>query len=455
MRKRAIWVSYLPENSSEEDSHWLRPCTPIGVGTRYVEALTGYITRLAELHWMTVTPFMHDVLESFLPEQFRFKYKMVRTNQYLINGYGRFAQRISQAVTNATSAFNASHLTFTPWQNAFDPQGHGLLRDHLCWCKSCWREDTNLGISPYVRLSWVSQQVSICTLHDRALEHFCYHCGASQNVMPTLPLPWMCQRCGLDLREGRVSKKLKKRGDKQNYWAANTVERLIERSCAIGRSIDQNKVAMVLRDICEAEFEGDSYRFSKEVNIRQPYIWRWMDGSSKPTFPSFLDLSYRLGVPPDGLLLSENRPIIDIRPSRIRKQRVFVEMRKLTEHEKKRMSAVLNRVIREEAEPPPLLSEVAKEIGVSVAVIKYHFANKAEIIKKRSDDWRNMIRTNRELERIERALDGANELIRMGIYPSERRLREFSYVRPSDLRRPEILKALRELQDQHSDLPTK
>jgi hypothetical protein len=77
--------------------------------------------------------------------------------------------------------------------------------------------------------------------------------------------------------------------------------------------------------------------------------------------------------------------------------------------------------------------------------LKYHFPDEYRIIKNRGEAWREHCRSLEGKRRIEALIAGVDELLSKGIFPGERQLKQLK-VRPSDLRRPEILKLLRELQ---------
>jgi len=441
---RKVRFELLPEDSVKSPLPKLRDLGPLGLGSGQVESLTSYITRLAESHWMASTRFVASVLIDYIPKDLGFDMKQTSSTYYMSNGYGVYAKRLASAISHSNIGVHGEYLTFLPWGKAFDSKGHGLVENHLCWCKSCWREDVSQGNSPYVRLAWQSSQVKVCTKHNERLEEFCPHCGKGQMVLPSIPRAWICQKCGHDLYVGRGGRRLKPANNELLYWTADAVEKLVTRTCGMMEEIPENRIEEVLRLICEKEFQGDSLRMSKALKVNHQNLKNIMLGNRLPTLYVFMDLAYRLGVPPDQLLIDYEQPIVDLREYRLKEQRYFVKMSKLSHLKIQKIKAELTRILRSRNKNPSSLSEVARNLALGVKVLREHFPKESQKIQDNKKIWHEKNKIKRETDRVGRVLKVAEEIYANGEYPSERRIKKWPGIKANDLRRSEVINALRD-----------
>ncbi len=93
-----------------------------------------------------------------------------------------------------------------------------------------------------------------------------------------------------------------------------------------------------------------------------------------------------------------------------------------------------------------MVSEISKSLGISFTCLNNNFPEEYALLKKRADEWRNHIRTKEGKQRIEVLTNNITEMTRLGIYPSDRKIRGFGYVRPSDLRNSKFVDVIRKLQ---------
>jgi len=427
------------------------PLEPRGVGSGQLECLTGYVMRLADFHSMTTGSFMNQVLKPLMIDSKCPKYNF--NSAFRIgNGFGCFAKRLCESVTRATSEVGARFLTFMPWSNIVDRQAHGLLKAHLEWCTTCWQEDAALGESPYIRLTWLVQSVAICPHHHRALHSFCPHCGNHQRIFHGFPRPWICQSCGASLIEARRGQHLNKTQGKKDYWVSMAIERLIGRTNGAGLYLPANSLKHALQHLVLTHAQGSFAKLSRYTEIDPIYLKKWSTGQTHPSLTALLDLCYRIDVPPDALLL--DGPSLTS-PDNWRKtgKPHFVSLVKLNKFQLGTMKATLQQIITKNPDPPPLISDVAESLGITFTVLNYHFPDEYRIIKQRSVAYRQYLRTVEGKIRMEKFVASVEALLDQGIYPSERQLKQLGYVRSGDLRRPELIEKLRELQNKYEDCP--
>lgn len=428
------------------------PIEPRGVGTEYLESFTSYWSRLADSQWMSTHNFYRYVILPKIPSRYTIPKHDSPRVMYACNGYGKIAERTSSGLTEASGLFHTNALTYLPWSEILDPKGHGLIRRHRFWCTSCWKHDEEMGRRPYVRLSWASQHVEVCTIHNRFLHSFCPHCGGPQDMLSWLPRIWICQHCGKDLHDQSSGKRLTQKGQKKRIWVTRAVEALIRRTCAQNRWIEKDSFISSVFALAETHFNGDYRKLAKELNLHPNSIKGWT-GAVLPTLPVMLDFCYRIDVPPDQLLLDKEGTLTQPEMWRKHKSPHFVSMNKLSKDKKQEISHHVKKLIKEQLEPPPLIVDICRELGITHNVLRYHFPDEYALISRRAAEWRNHVRTLEGKKRIEAVTNGVISLIKQGLRPSHRKLMEYRFVRPSDLRRPEVVEHLRKLQEQYSGLP--
>src|SRR5947199_277732 len=172
---------------------------PIGVGSPFVESLTSYASRLAEVHAVRVPDLAGHVLAKCAPHDAPIisaradDYRMgsgFHPGTHAINGLAEDARRWIMAVETATKLTGLRLLTLMPLQLIFSKQS--LLRKRQAWCPNCFSEWRQSGLLLYLPLLWHLQMVTICSRHRRRLEESCPPCNQRLGVVyattrPILP----------------------------------------------------------------------------------------------------------------------------------------------------------------------------------------------------------------------------------------------------------------------------
>jgi transcriptional regulator with XRE-family HTH domain len=447
---RDMQVSILPTiDAPRQFLSRLEPLVPKGLGTGQLECLTGYLCRLADHHWLT--PYaLRKYAESYHLGSSSQPLKYYSLRELILNGHGSTTLRLATALNNATGRSDLLNLTFYHWAPALDKVGKGLLHQSLHWCSQCWKEDNDRDGEPYVRLAWMSSAASCCPMHNRLLNHECPHCLTEQRGCPSLPRPWICQQCGYELFKKGVgyAASIKSRPNKKQIWYARSIEKLILRTCVNEEKIQESCTEKIIDELAVRYAFGSSIELGSKLNIKARYLENWRTGKSRPTLLSLADLCYRLDIPLDQLLIDSD---ILTDPALWRELEFphFIDFKKLSFDRKSEIKKSLQKIISSPPNIPPSVSEIASTFNISYTTLNSHFAKEYKILKKRALEWRTQRRVNNYEDRLQKLMKGIRELVKTGIYPSERQLRRYGYLTPSDLRRPEILSKLKELQSRH------
>lgn len=427
------------------------PSVPRALNSGNVEALSSFLCRQAEDVMELAHPYSRNLLNMHLkPDQLPACPKIPAVGMHCCNGIGIMANRYTEALNIASDgSLDSRYLTLLPLEYLSDYRGRGFLKSHMAWCDECWKEDMELTSQPYVRLYWLVQNVKICTTHRRRLSEYCPICGEIKSQYPTSPRQWLCDHCGSSLYLGDND------GQVENFtqeeeWAAFAVFRLIERTHVEKRKIGATSVSRALTRLLKGH-NLNSVELSHRLNIDHKVVDRLISGPSRPHFPVILDLCYRLDIPPDQFIFDlDNLTDIDI--WRTLSKPAFIAVSRLSDRKKKALHRSLQKALIENPTPPVRVSHLAQKHGISYTAISAHFPREFSELRKRWVAWDRKQRRCSNTERLQNISDSVFSLVRHGVYPSERKLRDLGYVIASDLRREDVKQLLSTLQDIFVDL---
>ena len=145
---------------------------PIGVGSEYVESLTGYVARLAQQHCVTPRQLLLTEIAPHLARlKNRLNYQPETVSKVLgidmckpaANGMGLTAAYLVEALSALTKRNDLHKLSQLNW--ALLPK-RGLLRHQRAWCPSCYLEWQQGGKTCYfdVKATLVKHYTPFCLL---------------------------------------------------------------------------------------------------------------------------------------------------------------------------------------------------------------------------------------------------------------------------------------------------
>ena len=147
-----------------------------GQGTEHIEALSSYLTRLAEVHTVSV-----GVLLKYL------RASGGRNLAMLVQGHEAFATcirpkpLIAELLTLLEAALDLDHgaleaSTFLALEKCFG-RSEANYAINIRWCTACFREQVKSGRPVYFKVVWQLNQVHRCHVHGVRLRQSCPNCG--------------------------------------------------------------------------------------------------------------------------------------------------------------------------------------------------------------------------------------------------------------------------------------
>ncbi len=175
---------------------------PIGVGTRYTESLSSYLTRLAQEH--CVIP-QKLVMGEIAPQMMGKDYKSALLKKNVstlfsnsdakpaINIMGTKTQPLVQALEQLTQRKDLTFLSLLTWKGVINERE--LFRQYRAWCPQCneqWRQEKKAIHEP---LLWSFREVNACLNHNCILVDKCPHCGSRLPVIANSLKLGFCSQC--------------------------------------------------------------------------------------------------------------------------------------------------------------------------------------------------------------------------------------------------------------------
>jgi len=289
----------------------LYPLVPIGVGTALVESLSGYVTRLAEAHSISVGDLVGHVLSELADPQdpmVTAAAKAVRAGghgfracSYAINGVTDRATKWVHVLETATRRRDLRCLTLLPFRNAIP---ENLFHRHRAWCSFCFEQWRVNGQTVYEPLLWAIKVSSHCRVHQQPLSHSCHRCKRQLSPLGVFSRPGYCERCGCWLGASYVdedrSKFISTDGEDQT-WSSRQVEGLL----SMLPRVDPTAVRESLRGSLIAYLghisNGNILALAEYIHCPRSILQNWLDGATVPRLENLLRTARSLNVPASSL----------------------------------------------------------------------------------------------------------------------------------------------------------
>lgn len=367
MRTQAVFESWdctrpvLPPRSR------LYSLEPVGIGTPFVESLSGYIARLADAHAVSVGNLVGRELSALASsalvcpsrEQLASDSHGFCARSYAINGLGEPSKRWVDALEAGTMRADLRFLTLLPIENAFWP--HALFRYCRVWCPACYEDSRVRGRVVHEPLLWALKLVTFCPQHRQPLEQVCPHCFQPQKPLSVFLRPGYCSKCQAWLGDSgpEALRPTFDRSDAEAaLWYAAQVGELLAAAPRFDSFPLRETFTINFRACVDVVADGHKHAFASAARMCPDTVHSLITQSSLPNIPTLLRISYHLKIPVMTFLQPQTASAVShwraaqggIRRKRLPAARVSENIR-----------AALERATAEH--PPPRLSDVARRLG--------------------------------------------------------------------------------------------
>lgn len=394
-----LYPSYDTQKPAISSRSRLYHLEPIGIGTPYVESLTGYVIRLAEQHCVTtrcllineIAPLMSRDAQLLNPEDWNIS-KIIGIDKHRTasNGIGLMATNLVHAISILTQRTDLHLLTLIPWAKVLTKRD--LLNKKRAWCPACYQEwhDTNKSI--YEPLLWCINKVKICPIHQHLLLNVCPHCSNQQLIITGDSQTGHCNKCAKWLgsykyKSGGTSKSNSEAEIAWQLRAASELGELIAYSSTIESPLNPNLISNTISTYINQVFQSNRAA-SRGLRINQITIALWCKGKVIPQIDKLLLLSYHMQIKLLDLLTKDilNFDYITCSVSTTQNDKQRKAYERMNLERKQVLNIVLQEILNEEA--PPSLEDVALRLRYRPLVLQYHFPELCEVIKVRHADYK-------------------------------------------------------------------
>lgn len=177
---------------------------PLGMDTGLVESATGYSSRLALNHNVTLAVLFGYEIAPLLDKnhlrnsEARSNKNAVLSNSFrtlapAIDGHGIVAETYIASLQKLTMRNDLRFLTMLPWKEVISHRH--LIRPKRAWCPACYDEWRGDGDDVYEPLAWSLAVVTMCIRHRRSLRSRCRSCERKLHPLASRSKPGYCATC--------------------------------------------------------------------------------------------------------------------------------------------------------------------------------------------------------------------------------------------------------------------
>lgn len=352
---------------------------PIGIGTSFVESLTGYIQRLAVAHNVTTGTLMSKAIIPALGNQ-KLSDTMSRgggriyERAYSFNGQNKATLVFVKIIERLTLRDDLIYLTLLPWADVLP--GKTLFRETRAWCPICYERWGKEGHDVYEPLIWTLNLINVCPEHSRPLVSTCPHCKRTMNIHTAKSRPGYCCKCNKWLGDtsGKYESDICIERDVENFKS------LIAEGPTLAQFPNRQTVIDGLMKYIDDYYDSSPLKFARALHISRSGVLRWRRGAY-PSLDTLLRLCRETKTPLVELLkegklnrLNENTGIVpayrqnNTVSSRFRKRINYAEM-------KDKLEQIFTDYLTlpHWFKAPPSMQQVAKALGCSKRTLYQQF----------------------------------------------------------------------------------
>lgn len=277
----------------------LYPLTPIGIGTPFVESLSGYVARLADAHAVSVGNLVvrelvalavgSPLFQSADPDRFYPRFNAV-------NSLGEPAGKWVRALQAGTMREDLHFLTLLPFKDLL--WGLAIFRRRRAWCPACYEDDHSAGRPVYERLQWALQTVGVCSQHQCRLEEVCPRCSQSSKPFTVNSRPGHCFKCQtwLGASDSEFDRLAQVNYSDEELWNANEVGLLLGAAPGLDSTTLRRTFAANFQACADCVAGGRKGAFASAAHVLRDTLRAMMKCDSRPSLSTLLRVSHHLGI---------------------------------------------------------------------------------------------------------------------------------------------------------------
>jgi len=398
---------------------------PIGSGTRDVESVTSYLTRLARAHSVsTWSPLKCEIAPILFSPAAHLRNRLsdlVGEVGSAFNGNNGTSKKLITALCSLTGRHDLAQMTMNFCGGFIGPRL--LIRIKQAWCGVCLSEWSATSREIFYPLLWQLNAVTACPVHGIPLSTKCPKCHRSFHPVTARSHLGFCSRCGFWLgslaNEGKFA--ANDSGATTNLETSRRVSDFLHEGREKLKTASAGTFSENLKRLLRDHFSGNAAQLARFLAVHRYSVIAWRNGVHRPTLLLLADLSRKVNVPMANLLSDQlSRSDFALHTGGGHGRRFAG----LPNADLKKMRRLLESAAKGEIFPYPSLRNLAEQIGCHQTTLRRRFPALTEQVKslyKTSETIRLEVRS-----KLVRSIVNSTvvDLHRSGVYPSESRLRE-------------------------------
>lgn len=390
---------------------------PIGVGTPFVESLSGYFSRLASYHFNSTGDLLAKKLvpllnKLYLSNQAHKGGEGLYKSSNGINGIGTLAEDFSNIIEDLTLRDDLKSLTLLKWSKIFPTRG--LLRVHRAWCPTCYFEDKVNQTDVYERLIWNFQLVEKCSKHNQYLSIECPNCERTNPILTRKFRPGYCSIC-----ENWLGEKLQNGNElmtKDEKTIISMIGDLLSKNHVMEDEPNRSLVSESLKFYLKEYFGNSSSMMCRDLNVPKSTFKGWCIGESLPQIKSLLEICIYLGISISEFLAQKNICLNQFN----NKDTKLQDMSESIRYDHQKIKKYLFEII--DNEEPISIKNVAETIGCDRKLLYRQYPIECKKIKENRDKYLEYEKRERDKKKFEEIEKAFNQLVIRNEYPSRRKI---------------------------------
>lgn len=413
---------------------------PMGMGTPYVESLTGYLARLAEAHGVGVRRLLVVEILPLLgrshllgPENRGLSAFWQRGTRAL-NGTRTLARDLVRTLEGLTLRGDLRFLTLLPWAEVLPPRD--LIRPYHAWCPACYREWRGAGQVAYEPLLWSLSVVTSCPRHRRPLQSLCPYpdCRRRLPLLAQRSRPGHCPWCERWLgREREPGERpslpvaegvgLMEEELRWQDWVASSVGDLLAAAPNLSASPGRQLVAQLIDRQVRQVTGGNGSALAERLGLEMVTLWAWRRGRSIPCLGLLLRVCYRLGTTPLAFLLDDaTAATVTEGGQAVPPQLPWPSRAGRRRFDTAKTRSALEAVLASDESPPPSMREIARRLGTHHSFLLQQLPDLCRAISARYLAHRREQGATKRRRLCAEIRQAVHEVHRWGLYPSASRV---------------------------------
>ncbi|KZZ84849.1 TniQ family protein [Bacillus sp. SJS] len=414
-------MNNIPERS------YLYHLPPIGNGTKNIESLTSYVTRLSSAHLISLGVFFTKIIYVSLQKDSIPRDGITAAKTSSFNNFHQNAKDLVFTLESLTLVKGLDQLTLINFSKCLS--SFNDVRSKKYWCPDCFEKWKTNGEEVYEKLIWVFKIVEICELHNKRLICNCPNCNAYQYHIHRSGQMGKCYKCGNWLGASRVENNDKLESIeyvKWQNWIINNIYQLIVLKSEERNIINMSAVNFqyYIRDLLiniKEKFGISKMELSKSCLIPCRILMYWENGTQRASLHSLLKLCFILNKSLIDIFSGNTTIYTDTLNELPTSLKEINNNRSLKRYEDNVLKTLLEQILMDKVNPPPSLSYVTKKLGYTKSeTLKEKFPQETQEIVKNHKKYLSEKSRSKKEEIKSIIID----LVNKDEYPSQKKISE-------------------------------